>query len=404
VTLEPRIAFDDLDAHPLVRAISDLAAHPGDEPAAHRVAAELFGLEVTVPAAIAALVLVSQGAFATLARNGIEPGDRRRARVARELTRLGELAHADVEGMLDRHGLADAVPPEIADPAPGHPPAFLALRSRLHERADWGSLAEPLADFYYREGTGPLASNRVLRFIHGSLVGVPRPDPVTPDDLIGGDLQRAPLAASLGAFLGGGPANDALLYGPPGTGKSVAVRALAAGNADRGLRLVQVDRSDATTITALFAQIGGAGPPCLVLLDDLVFDDAERTDRTLRAALEGDTAMRPANVVVWATSNRLKLIAETRSEREDDIESALGRGEKAALATRFGLRVAFTQLTQDRYVEMASGLVARLGGHASDGLAPAAIRFARGGHGLTPRTARQFAIAWVSGTVSAPPV
>jgi len=304
--VEPRIAFDDLDAHPLVRAISDLAAHPGDEHAAHRVAAELFGLEVTVPAAIAALVLGSEGAFATLARKGIEPGDRRRARVARELTRLGEFAHADLESMLDSHGLADAMPPDIDDPAPGHPPAFIALRTRLRDDADWGALAEPLGDFYALQGTGALASHRVLRFSHGSLVGVPIPDPVTPGDLIGGTAQRAPLAASLDAFLDGAPANDALLYGPPGTGKSVAVR-------------------------------------------------------------------------------------------------ALGRGEKAALATRFGLRVAFTQLTQDRYIEMATGLVARLGGSASDTLAPAALRFARGGHGLTPRTARQFAVAWVSGTVPAPP-
>jgi predicted AAA+ superfamily ATPase len=399
--VEPRIAFDDLDAHPLVKAISDFAAHPGDEHAAHRVAAELFGLEVTVPAALAALVLGSEGAFATLARKGIASGDRRRARVARELTRLGELAHADLEGMLDRYGLADAVPPDIDDLAPGHPPAFLELRARLRDVADWGELAEPLAEFYYREGTGALASHRVLRFVHGALVGVPLPDPVTPADLIGGSGQRAPLAASLDAFLGGAPANDALLYGPPGTGKSVSVRALAAAHSDRGLRLVQVDRSDAATITALFAQIGGAGPPCLVLLDDLVFDDAERTDRALRAALDGDTAMRPANVVVWATSNRLKLIAETRSAREDDIESALGRGEKAALATRFGLRVAFTQLTQERYLEIASGVVAQLGGSGGENLRTAALRFARGGHGLTPRTARQFAVAWVSGTVPA---
>ena len=400
--VEPRIAFDDLDAHPLVRAISDLAAHPGDEHAAHRVAAELFGLEVTVPAAIAALVLGSEGAFATLARKGIEPGDRRRARVARELTRLGEFAHADLESMLDSHGLADAMPPDIDDPAPGHPPAFIALRTRLRDDADWGALAEPLGDFYALQGTGALASHRVLRFSHGSLVGVPIPDPVTPGDLIGGTAQRAPLAASLDAFLDGAPANDALLYGPPGTGKSVAVRALAAERADRGLRLVQVDRSDAATITALFSQIGGTGPPCLVLLDDLVFDDAERTDRILRAALEGDAALRPDNVVVWATSNRLKLLRETRSEREDDLESALGRGEKAALATRFGLRVAFTQLTQDRYIEIATGLVARLGGPVRADLVPAALRFARGGHGLTPRTARQFAVAWCAGTLTPP--
>jgi predicted AAA+ superfamily ATPase len=48
----------------------------------------------------------------------------------------------------------------------------------------------------------------------------------------------------LEAFIAGRGANDALLYGPPGTGKSATVRALASVFADRGLRLVQVDRAD----------------------------------------------------------------------------------------------------------------------------------------------------------------
>jgi len=399
MTAELRIAYNDLDAHPLVRAITDLAAHPGDEHAALRLAGELFSLETTVPIAVAELVLGSEGAFATLARGGIASGDRRMARAADELAQLGALAHEDLAGMLDRYGLADAVPPDTATPPAGRPPAFAALRDRLSEAPEWGASVEAIAAFHRIEGIGALAAHRVLRYTHGTLVGIPHPDPITPGDLIGSDQQRAPLAAALAAFVAGGPANDALLYGPPGTGKSASVRALAAGSAERGLRLVQVDRSDAAVITALFAQLEGAGPRCLVLLDDLVFDDAERTDRTLRAALEGDAAMRPDNVVVWATSNRLKLMRETRSEREDDLESALGRGEKAALATRFGLRVAFTQLTQDQYIEIATGLVARFGGPAREDLVPSAVRFARGGHGLTPRTARQFAVAWCAGTV-----
>jgi uncharacterized protein len=399
MTAELRIAYDDLDAHPLVRAITDAAAHPSDEHAAHRLAGELFSLDTTVPVALAELVLGSRGAFATLARHGVSDTDRRLGRAAAELAHLGELAHADLVGMLDHHGLAEAVPPETVLPTQGRPPAFLALSAQLAASSDWAASVRDVAAFYRTEGVGELATHRVLRFSHGALVGIPHPDPMSPEDLIGSDHARAPLAQALAAFVAGGPANDALLYGPPGTGKSASVRALATGNADKGLRLIQVDRSDAPTIMALFGCLEGVGPRCLVLLDDLVFDDAERTDRTLRAALDGDAALRPDNVVVWATSNRLKLLRETRSEREDDIEAALGRGEKAALATRFGLRVAFTELTQDRYIEMARGLVARLGGELTEDVTPSAVRFARGGHGQTPRTARQFAVAWCAGTV-----
>ena len=402
MTAEARIAYDDLDAHPLMRAITDVAAHPGDEHAARRLAGALFSVETTVPIAVAEIVLGSQGVFAHLARRGIAAGDRRLARAAHELARTGRARargpRRDARPLRPRRRGAA----RDGDPGGGRPPGFVALRDRLVAGRDWDACVDDIAAFHFNEGVGALATHRVLRYSHGALVGVAHPDPITPADLIGSDRERAPLATALAAFVRGGPANDALLYGPPGTGKSASVRALAAGCADRGLRLVQVDRSDAAVITALFAQLEGAGPRCLVLLDDLVFDDAERTDRTLRAALEGDAALRPGNVVVWATSNRLKLLRETRSEREDDLESALGRGEKAALATRFGLRVAFTQLTQDRYIEIATGLVARLGGPMGADLVSAALRFARGGHGLTPRTARQFAVAWCAGTLTPP--
>lgn len=403
MTADLRIAYDDLDVHPLVQAVTDIAAHPGDEQAAHRLARELFSLGTTAPIALAELVLGSTGAFATLSRHGIDVSDHRLQRAALELAALGRLAHEDLDGMLGNYGLSDAVPSRAAETPSGRPPAFLALRAELAADPEWGARAEALADFYRREGVGELATHRVLRFTHGQLVGIAHPDPVSLEDLIGPDHERAPLAASLAAFVTGGPANDALLYGPPGTGKSVSVRALAAANADAGLRLIQVERSDAASITALFACLEGDGPRCLVLLDDLVFDDAERTDRILRAALDGDAALRPSNVVVWATSNRLKLMRETRSEREDDIDAALGRGEKAALATRFGLRVAFTHVPQERYVEIARGLVRQMGGPLRDDLAPAAVRFARGGHGLTPRTARQFAVAWCAGTIASSP-
>ena len=403
MTTDARIAYDDLDAHPLMRAITDVAAHPGDEHAARRLAGALFSVETTVPIAVAELVLGSQGVFAHLARRGIAPGDRRLARAAHELARLGELAHEDLAGMLDHYGLADAVPPETATPAGGRPPAFVALRDRLVAGSDWDAYVDDIAAFHFTRG------RRRARHAPRAAVlawGTRRCRAPRSDHARRPDRQRPRTGAACD-----GTRRVRRAAGPPTTPCSTARRAPASRPAYGRSRPAAPTgvcgscRSTGPTrrvITALFAQLEGAGPRCLVLFDDLVFDDAERTDRTLRAALEGDAALRPDNVVVWATSNRLKLLRETRSEREDDLESALGRGEKAALATRFGLRVAFTQLTQDRYIEIATGLVARLGGPVRADLVPAALRFARGGHGLTPRTARQFAVAWCAGTVTPP--
>jgi len=398
------IAFSDLAGDPLIDAVLRISAQPHDQASAVALAAALFACAAPVADTIAELVLGSSGPWAARAREGVDPDDPRRLRAADELDMLGRLAHASMSELLAPHGLGDATPRLSTGRSPRRPPAFQALRDALIATSDWGQLGDRLVEFYAHEGIGALATHQVLRFTQGTLVGVSHPDPITTDDLIGSDHTRAPLAAALGAFVAGGPANDALLYGPPGTGKSAAVRALVGDHAHVGLRLIQVDRADAASITALFGLLEGGSPRCVVLLDDLVFDDGERTDRTLRAALDGDAALRPENVVVWATSNRLKLMRETRSEREDDIESALGRGEKAALATRFGVRVAFTELTQDRFIEMAHGWVTRLGGSITDELTPSAVRFARGGHGLTPRTARQFAVSWCAGTAPIAPV
>ena len=386
-----RIAYDDLDHHPLVGALSAARERPGDAAAAAELARATFTLRTSLPAAVAGIVLGSEGPFATLARGGLTADDRRLAQAAAELDALGALAHGDLGAALAPHGLgAVAAGGEATDL--DAPPAVVDLVRSLAAGPGWGARAVEIAGFLAAEGTGALATHRVLRFADGRLVGIDRPDPVAPEDLIGGEERRAPLADALRVFAAGRPANDALVYGPPGTGKSATVRALAAGLAHTGLRLVQVDRAEAGVIGALFARLAG-GPRCLVLLDDLVFDDQARTDRALRAALEGDAAGRPPNVLVWATSNRLKLLRETHSEREDDMDEALGRGEKAALATRFGLRVPFPALGQEEYLRIALGLVARFGGPAA-GAAPAALRFARSGHGMSPRTARQFAVDW----------
>ncbi|HWH15134.1 MAG TPA: DUF815 domain-containing protein [Miltoncostaeaceae bacterium] len=387
-------------------ALEGALAAPGDGAAAAGLAAALFTLDAPPPRAVAGLVLGSDGPFARLARRGLGEGDGRVGQAAAELDALGRLAHADLAALLARHGLTAALPAPAGPDgdrggAPsGTPPAAAALVGRLGARPGWGAHAVEIARFHRREGTGHLALSRVLRFRAGALAAVERADPLSAADLIGGEARRRPLEEALDAFVAGGPPIDALLYGPPGTGKSATVRALAAARAGTGLRLVQLDRERVADLPALFEALAGEGPRCLVLLDDLVFDEAARTDRALRAALEGDAAARPGNVAVWATSNRMRLLHETRSAREEDVEEALGRGERAALATRFALRVAVPALGQDEYLAVALGLAGRALGAVPDGAAERALRWARE-RGATPRAARQFADALAAEAVAA---
>jgi len=395
------VAYPDVATSRTVHAMRELLRDPDSAARAAELAGVLVGLPGGPPGIVADLVLASTGPFARLARAGLDETDPRLDLAARELDALGALAHARLGPALGPHGLADALGPADAPPTDA-PPAAAALRAELLDDPGWGSQARALAEHYRVEGTGALSTRRVLRFRQGSLTAVERPDHTRLADLVGGEALRAPLLADLEAFVGGAPANDALLYGPPGTGKSVTVRAAAAAFADRGLRLVQVDREDVARLEEVLGLLAGDGPRCLVMLDDLVFDDAGRADRALRTALDGGVSERPGNVLVWATSNRLRLLHETHGEREADVEGAAGRAEKIALATRFGRRVAFAPPDQAGYLALAEGLLRARLGTVPPGARDAALRFARLAHGMTPRTARQFAAAF-RGTGAAPP-
>jgi hypothetical protein len=386
----PRIAYADLDDAPLVRALAAVRDDRDDADAARRLAAALFTAELAPGEQIADLVLSSEGPFARIARQGIGLEDRRLRVASAELDALGELAHIDLLPLLVRHELADVLPAN-GGPPPEHPPAYAELRAAMLEDPRWGALAMRIAVLHRDQGTGALVSHRVLRLAPSGLAGVERPDPIRLADLRGGEQQQTPLREDLDRFTSGEGANDALLYGPPGTGKSATVRALAAEFAGRGLRLVQVERAELERLGNAFALLAGDGPWTLVYLDDLAFDDGGRTDRVLRAALEGGVVARPRNVLVWVTSNRLRLTRETHAERADDIEGRLAVGEKMALATRFGRRVAFRTPSQETFLAICRRLVEERFGTLPPDVDEQAIRFAAAGHGLTQRTARQFA-------------
>jgi predicted AAA+ superfamily ATPase len=386
------VAYADLHEDALVGPLLDLADAPDDEIAAAEAARSALELELPVALAIALAVVASEGPFAQAARRGMDPDDPRVALAAGELGRLGELARGDAARLLARHGLDGALGGRDLAPAERDaiPVAAMALSDRLAGADGWAAAASDLAAFHAAEGTGALAISRVLRWIDGELVGVPAPDRTTLEDLVGYEEQRAPLLDDLRAFLHGAPANDALLYGPPGTGKSAAVRACADAFADQGVRLVQVERDQLDGVEEALLALRD-GPRTILFLDDLVVDDDDRLDRMLRATLDGGVAERPPNVIVWATSNRLNLMHSSQSERADDVDQAETAGEKSALAARFGRRIRFGRQDRDAYLAICHRLVRDRLGEVPAELDADAMRFAVQGHGLSARTAVQFA-------------
>jgi predicted AAA+ superfamily ATPase len=273
--------------------------------------------------------------------------------------------------------------------------------TRMLERAeDWGTCASALGEYFARHGAGPFGQHASFRWRHGRLLPVERPDPVYLDDLVGYERERGPLLRNTERFLGGLPSHHALLYGPPGTGKSSTVKAVLNRYADRGLRLVQLEKEELEELPDVIRALEGRGPRFVIFVDDLSFEEHEVEYKRLKALLEGGVEAPPENVRVYATSNRRNLIRERFSDREDeagtigasdDVHVRDTMQEKLSLSARFGLRLTFPAPDQRRYLEIVEGLARGRGIRLpEEEVRERALLWDRWHAGRSGRTARQF--------------
>ena len=170
-------------------------------------------------------------------------------------------------------------------------------------------------------------------------------------------------------FARGLPANNALLWGARGMGKSSLVKAVHGALAGAGrLKLVEINREDIESLPLLLSALREEPFRFIVFCDDLSFDGPEASYKSLKTALEGGLAGRPANVVFYATSNRRHLTPRQMIENEQS--SAINPGEaveeKVSLSDRFGLWLGFHNCSQGDYLAMVFGYARHFGLTASE--------------------------------------
>src|SRR6188474_1337258 len=95
----------------------------------------------------------------------------------------------------------------------------------------------------------------------------------------------------------------------------------------------------------------------ILFCDDLSFDAADTSYKSLKAALEGGVEGRPENVVFYATSNRRHLLPRDmiENERSTAINPSEAVEEKVSLSDRFGLWLGFHNADQDTFFAMIRG-------------------------------------------------
>ncbi len=184
--------------------------------------------------------------------------------------------------------------------------------------------------------------------------------------LHGIDRARDTLLANTRQFAQGAAANNALLWGARGMGKSSLVKAIHARLWAEGLPLVLVElaRDDLPSVGRLLAVLASAPATRFVLFcDDLSFSHDDQHYKSLKAVLDGGVAGRPANVILYATSNRRHLMPRDmiENERSTAINPSEAVEEKVSLSDRFGLWLGFHPCGQEDYLAMIDGYCAAHG-------------------------------------------
>jgi predicted AAA+ superfamily ATPase len=233
------------------------------------------------------------------------------------------------------------------------------------------------------------------------------------DSLLGIDEAKATLVTNTRQFVAGLPANDALLWGGRGTGKSSLVKALLGAYADAGLRLVEIDSQAILDLPEVLAAIARADPEeryrFVLFCDDLSFGSDDPAYRSLKSLLDGGVEARPANVLLYATSNRRHLLPRHFSDNEEyqrhgeEIIAGETAEEKISLSERFGLWLGFYPFDQAQYLDIVAGHL-RLLGNADDCEAwqAEALRWALQRGSRSGRVAQHFARHWVGSRGLAP--
>ena len=317
--------------------------------------------------------------YGTLAERGdSDPALENAAR--REVETFLLLARMDCDRYVGE--LSNLLPPVYAPVLAGLP------RWRASAPFDFDGLTA----FYQENGCGLFARYRAFVWDSGELIPVADPDCPRPEELMGYELQRGQVVANTQAMLEGHLVNNVLLFGDGGTGKSATVKSMLFRPGFGDLRLIEVQKEGLAQMPRLIRSLAGRRQKFILFIDDLAFDQDDNTYSIMKTILEGGLERRPANVAIYATSNRRHLVRECFADRDgDEIHRGDTMQESLSLSDRFGLSVNFSVPDKTRYLDIVHALAEERGLEVSGSqLDTGAEQGALARGGRSPRCAKQY--------------
>lgn len=215
--------------------------------------------------------------------------------------------------------------------------------------------------------------------------------------LKGIDTQKQQLLDNSRAFARGHRANNALLWGARGTGKSSLLKAVHGQLLEEGLdcAIVELQREDINDLPLLMKVLEPVSRRFILFCDDLTFESADSSYKSLKAVLEGGLAGRPQNIVFYATSNRRHLMSRQMIDNENSsaINPSEAVEEKISLSDRFGLWIGFHSMGQDTYLAIVETYLLHFAMPTTiDAQRSAALAWAMARGNRSGRTAYQYII------------
>ena len=185
--------------------------------------------------------------------------------------------------------------------------------------------------------------------------------PIRLASLVEVEPQKERLLRNTQQFVAGFGANNVLLTGARGTGKSSLIKAVLNEFAPRGLRLIEVDKTDLVDLPDIVDLVAERPERFIVFCDDLSFDEGEPGYKALKSILDGSISQSSDNVLIYATSNRRHLLPEYMKENlsykhleNGEVHPGEVVEEKISLSERFGLWVSFYPFSQDEYLAIVA--------------------------------------------------
>ena len=185
------------------------------------------------------------------------------------------------------------------------------------------------------------------------------------------EQQKEKINRNTAQFVEGRLANNVLLTGARGTGKSSLIRACLHEYSGRGLRLIEVDKTDLVDLPDIVDLVSDRPERFIVFCDDLSFEDGEPGYKALKSILDGSVSETTPNVLVYATSNRRHLLPEYMKENltythtpEGEVHPGEVIEEKVSLSERFGLWVSFYPFSQNEYLAVVAQWLTSFGASA----------------------------------------